>query len=558
MKKLPSVLLVAVLLMLLNNTANSQIPAWLWAKGETGSESVNSVAVDPSGNFFVAGSFSGTSVTFDSITLTNSHLDGYIDLFLAKYDSNGNVKWAISAGDYYSDEATSVAVDAAGNAYLTGYWYGDTITFGSISLHNTYHGNSDMFLVKYDPNGNVKWAKSAGGVSNDLSKAVAVDASGNAFITGWFQWAINFDPVTLQNADHTGYGSPDIFLAKYNSDGEFQWANSARGMVYDEPKSIAVDNAGNTYITGYFASRTITFDNIILANTDSDTTIEWPHNDIFVAKYDSEGKAIWAKSAGGSKHDDGKSVAVDAESNVYLSGYFASGTVDFDGISLITSNIGTSYTDIFLAKYDENGNIQWAKNAKGTNRDIANSITLDVAGNIYQTGYTGSQSITFGTITNLNSSYESAFITKYNTDGEALWVINSEGRSWIKAQSIAVCKESIYIGGNFTALPVFGNDTLKNDEGMFIAKCGFLDPTVVKEWDNSYCFTVYPNPATLDIVIKTQHEAVVEIFNIQGKLLHRFRSDNNTTFDISNYPNGIYLLKATTNKNYTIRKLIKE
>jgi hypothetical protein len=557
MKKLLLAFLVAAELSLFNNNVYSQIPAWLWAKGETGSESVNSVAVDPSGNLFVAGYFTGKSVTFGSITLTNSH-DLASDLFLAKYDSNGTVQWAISAGDYYTDEATSVAVDAAGNAYLTGYWYGDTITFGSYSLHNTYHSNADIFLVKYNPDGNVLWAKSAGDNSSDQAKAVAVDALGNVFITGWFQWSIKFGTVTLQNADHTGYGSPDIFLAKYNSDGDFQWANSAQGMLYDESKSIAVDNVGNTYVTGYFASRTITFDNIILANTDSDTTIEWPRNDIFVAKYNAEGKAIWAKSAGGTKHDEGKSVAVDAESNVYLSGYFASDTIDFGEISLINSNIGATYTDLFLAKYDKNGNIQWAKNAAGTNPDIANAITFDKAGNLYQTGYTSSQSITFGTITNMNTSYESAFITKYDTEGEAIWVIKSDGKSWIKAQSIAVCKENIYIGGNFTGLPVFGNDTLTNDGGMFIAKCGLTDPTGIKEIDNSSCFNVYPNPAKSDIVIKTQHEAVVEIFNIQGKLLHKFKSNNNTTFDISNYPIGVYLLKVTTNKNCTVRKLIKE
>ena len=557
MKKLPLVLLVAVELLLLNSSVYSQIPTWLWAKGETGSESVNSVAVDTSGNFFVAGSFSGESVTFGSITLTNSHdLDS--DLFLAKYDSNGTVQWAISAGDNYTDEATSVAVDAAGNVYLTGYWYGDTIIFGSFSLHNTYHGNADIFLVKFDPDGNVIWAKSAGGSSSDQAKAVAVDASGNVFITGWFQWAIKFGTITLQNADHTGYGSPDIFLAKYDSDGNFQWANSVQGMLSDEAKSIAVDNAGNSYVTGYFASRTITFDNIILANSDSDTTIKWPNNDIFVAKYNADGKAIWAKSAGGSFHDDGKSVAVDSGSNVYLSGYFASNSIVFERISLINSSIGTKDTDLFVAKYDENGNILWAKNAADTNPDIANSITLDGAGNIYQTGYFSGQSITFGTITRMNTSYESAFITKYDPNGEAIWVINSQGKGWPKAQSIAVSNGNIYIVGNYMALPVFGSDTLTANVGMFIAKCGLTDPTGVKEMDNSSCFTVYPNPVTSEIFIRTQNGAAVAIFNIHGILLSKFISNNKSDFDISSFPKGVYIIKVTSKDNCAIRKLVKE
>ena len=242
-------LLIAIYVM---NVANAQTPNWLWAKsaGGTGNDGANLVAVDASGNAFVVGIFSSTTITFGSTILTNA---GGYDIFLAKYDASGNVLWAKNAGGINDDEANSVAVDTLGNIYITGFFSSPTITFGSTTLTNVGDTNSspgqDIFLAKYDAAGNLLWAKSAGGISYDRAISVAVDASGNAYLTGGYNSpTISFGSDTLINVS----SSEDIFLAKYDVAGNVLWAKSAGGTNVDRAISVGVDALGNSSITGFF------------------------------------------------------------------------------------------------------------------------------------------------------------------------------------------------------------------------------------------------------------------------------------------------------------------
>ncbi len=287
----------------------------LWAKsaGGTGSDEAYSVAVDASGNTYVAGYFKSSTITFGSDTLTNAGPAGYADIFLAKYAPNGNVLWAKSAGGTNNDWANSVAVDASGNTYLAGDFGSSTITFDTITLTN-----AGLFLAKYDANGNVLWAKRAGGTTgDDWAYSVAVDASGNTYVAGAF-WSstLSFGSDTLTNVS-PGYG--DIFLAKYAPNGNVLWAKSAGGTDEDEATSVAVDASGNVYVAGWFWSATITFGSTTLTNAGPTY-----YGDIFLAKYDAAGNALWAKSAGGADYDYANSIAVDTSGNTCLAGDFGS------------------------------------------------------------------------------------------------------------------------------------------------------------------------------------------------------------------------------------------
>ena len=192
----------------------AQSPNYLWAKsaGGTSSDWGKSVATDASGNVFVCGVFESLSITFGSYTLTNASASSG-DIFLVKYDASGNVIWAKSAGGTDDDYGYSVATDASGNTFVTGRFHSPSITFGSYTLTNASAGSGDIFLVKYDASGNVIWAKSTGGTTEDKSSSVATDARGNCFVTGGF-WSssITFGSYTLNNASA---GKGDIFLAKF-------------------------------------------------------------------------------------------------------------------------------------------------------------------------------------------------------------------------------------------------------------------------------------------------------------------------------------------------------
>ncbi len=256
----------------------------LWAKsaGGTQHDQGRSVSTDKSGNVFMTGYFGSATVTFGTTTLTNAGNTGSTDdIFIVKYDASGNVQWAKSAGGTAGDWGNSVSVDAGGNVFMTGDFQSATITFGTTTLTNadTTAPAADIFIMKYDAAGNVLWAKSAGGTSDDFGSSVSTDAGGNVFMTGYFQSAtITFGTTTLTNKDNSG-NSGDIFIVKYDASGNVQWAKSAGGNSNDFGQSVSTDAGGNVFVAGYFQSATITFGTTTLTNAG--------FSDIFIAKLSS-------------------------------------------------------------------------------------------------------------------------------------------------------------------------------------------------------------------------------------------------------------------------------
>ncbi|MCX6146500.1 MAG: SBBP repeat-containing protein [Candidatus Kapabacteria bacterium] len=201
--------------------------------------------------------------------------------------------------------------------------------FAFISLSNLVNAQAPNCL----------WAKKAGGTTEDVSNSVTTDASGNVYVTGYFTSpTITFGTTTITNT-----GGYDIFIVKYDAAGTVLWAKSAGGTDSDYGSSLTTDASGNVYVTGRFVSPTITFGTTTLTNPGG--------YDIFIVKYDAAGTVLWAKSAGGTSDDHGRSVSTDASGNVYVTGYFTSPTITFGTTTL--TNAGEN--DIFIAKYAGTG-----------------------------------------------------------------------------------------------------------------------------------------------------------------------------------------------------------
>ncbi len=420
--------------------------AWAQGFGGTDDDYATSVAVDASGNAYVVGEFASSSLDLGGGALSHAGSD---DIFVAKFDASGNHLWSKSFGGTSYDYARSVAVDASGNAYVVGRFGSPTIDFGGGGLSNA--GLSDIFVVKFDASGNHLWSKSFGGTGHDRARSVAIDASGNAYVVGMFKSSsLDFGGGGLSYVDNY-----DAFVAKFDASGNHQWSKSFGGTNNDFVESVAVDDSGNAYLAGEFASPSFDLGGGALAHAGG-----W---DAFMAKFDASGNHLWSKSFGGTDGDYARSVAVDGSGNAYLVGEFASSSLDL-GSGL--SNVGS--WDIFMAKFDASGNHQWSNSFGGTIFEYARSVAVDGSGNAYLVGEFASSGLDFGGGGLSNAGSRDIFVANFDDSGSHQWSDSFGGADNDYARSVAVGGSGhAYVVGEFDSASIdFAGSTVSNS-GQF-------------------------------------------------------------------------------------------
>ncbi len=383
-----------------------------------------SIAVDASGNVYISGSFR-KQVDFDHGV--EEHIltaKGILDIFVQKLDSSGNLIWVKQMGGKGDDMAKSITVDASNNVYVTGYFRNQADFDPGPEEHIlTSKGNSDYFIQKLDTAGNLIWVKQMGGKERDNSISIAVDASGNVYVTGYFSVQTDFDPGPKELI-LTSNGEDDIFIQKLDALGNLLWVKQTGGKGYDTVRSITVDASGNVYVTGSF-----------------ETTNSAPYTncEIFIQKLDTSGNLVWVKQMGGKDWDEGFSITTGVSGNVYVTGFF-DGQVDFDpGVEehILTAK---GISDIFVQKLDTSGNLIWVKQMGGKGDDMAMSITVDASGEIYVIGHFKEQ-VDFdpGPEEHILTSKgeHDIFIQKLDTAGNLIWVKQMGGKEWDYSESIA-------------------------------------------------------------------------------------------------------------------------
>jgi len=355
----------------------------VWAKsmGGTGDDRGRDIAVDSSGNVYTTGFFSGSGDFDPGAGESILTLAGENDIFVSKLDTNGNLLWAASFGDIESDEGRGIAVDASGNVYVTGYFDG-TVDFdpGAGAFLVTSVGSRDIFVLKLDTAGNFLWVKTMGGPSYETARAITVDASGNIYLTGYFNDTVDFDPGA-GTVNLTSAGDLEAFVCKLDSDGDFLWAKAMGGAELDYGRAIAVDGPGNVYTTGLFVG-TADFD----PGAGTAMLTSAGGYDIFVLKLDSDGTFVWANRFGAVNEDYGNGIAVNASDHVYLTGTFTD-TVDFDPSMDVADLTSAGSYEIFLQKLDSNGGLIWATAMGADLDDFGFDLALGTSGRVYITGY---------------------------------------------------------------------------------------------------------------------------------------------------------------------------
>ena len=393
-----------------------------------------------------------------------------------------NLAWVKGIGGTGSDQGKSVAVDGAGNVYTTGFFTGIVDFDPNAGVFNlTTSGSNDIFVSKLDVTGNFVWAKAMGGTAADTGSGIAVDATGNVYVTGNFQGTADYDPdAGVLNL--TSGGVQDIFVSKLDPTGNLVWAKVMGGTSADVGNGIAVDATGNVYTTGYF-NNTVDFDpSVGIFNLTSGGSF-----DIFVSKLNAIGTFVWAKAMGGTANDIGYGIAVDATGNVYTTGYFQV-TADFDpntGVSNLTS---AGVADIFVNKLDSSGNLAWAKAMGGTGVDVGIGFAVDATGNVYTTGYfqgTVDFDPNAGVLSLTSAGSNDIFVSKLDSLGNLGWAKAMGGTGGDIGNGIAVdATGNVYTTGYFQFTADFDpNAGISNltaaSADIFVSK---LDPTGNFAW----------------------------------------------------------------------------
>lgn len=338
--------------------------------------------------------------------------------------------WVRLFGSERNDGALAVAVDGGDRVYVTGY--ADGALPGAVS-----GGGSDAYLIRLDRDGNLTWVRQFGSSDSDAAPAVAIDAAGDVYVAGGTDGSMNGDPNTRTH---------DLFVAKFDGSGNLMWVTQFGDVDFDEAFGIAADASDAVYVAG------------------SSYHVEYPETNVaLLARLDREGNLEWLKQFRGSGDVGAAAVTVDAAGDVYIVGSTAGDLAGF---------VNAGGIDAFLAKYDGDGNQLWIRQLAGTDDDVGTAVVTDASGAIYVAG--GTQ----GKLIGLTSGSGVAFLAKYDSDGNRLWVrqYGDERRSTPDGLAVDATGHVFATGAQF---PPFGSDPTSAAIHIYVAK---YDGTGTERW----------------------------------------------------------------------------
>ncbi len=410
------------------------------AFGDPGEQIGQAIAFDKSGNMLIAGSFSG-SINFGGTTLT-----GTDDVFIAKFNPTGGLLWAKSFGDGNLQAPSGIGVDANGNVYLTGNFKG-SINFGGGGLNAGGSLFIDMFLAKFTSDGTHVWSQAFGGVPVDSVQNVqglAVGATGDVVITGFFQGGVNFGGAVVTSA-----GDYDVFVAKFNTGGTHQWSRRFGDAAGDQrARAVTLDPAGNVYLAGELTG-SIDFGGGAMTAVSVPTA--------YVTKLDSLGNATWVKLSEGKAADSAyaNSIAVGPNGEVAVGGYF-NGSFAFGGTSV------TGTDDAYVTLLSAAGAHTYTKTFGDGEAQSANGVAIASNGEVFVTGnFAGSIDLETGMPSKSEGQFD-GYLARLNAKGCPAWLRTFAGPMSHSTKAIAIDPTTggVALTGSFSGSADFGTGVI--------------------------------------------------------------------------------------------------
>jgi hypothetical protein len=356
--------------------------------------------------------------------------------------------WSKGVGGTNGDYGYGIVCDGAGNVYITGNFNGTVDFDPGPGVYNLTSGG-DGYILKLDSFGNFVWAKEFAGTGSSNSNAIAIDASGKIYVSGYFSGTVDFDPnAGVYNLTAAGSNFRDAFVLKIDSLGNLIWARCMGGTNDDFGFGISIDASANVYTTGTFQGISDYDPGAAVFNL-----ISAGNTDVFVSKLDSSGNFVWAKGMGGTDNDYVGGAANDVYGNIYITGNFR-GTSDYDPGSGVFNLTSAGSDDIFISKLNSSGSFMWAKRMGGNGGDVSYSIAVDAFCNAYTTGYF-SDTVDFdpgtGIFNLISNGGADMYVSKIDSSGNFVWAGAPGGTGNSAAVTITVdAAGSPYTTGYFT------------------------------------------------------------------------------------------------------------
>jgi|GEM_PF-1743824 len=513
-------ILIILYVVLLINVRSIYGQTWQWAAGMGGPENDNvaKVCTDAEGNSYTTGVM-GKVARFDSILLSNGNTQ---NVYLALHNVSGRIIWA-KAVAFATDSASGIsvnamAIDKSGELYLAGNYLGSANFSGNV---HTSIAPSEIYLAKFSSDGELKWVRTAGGngigtYNQNAAFGLCLDSSGNCYITGSYVRNATFDSIAISSPlPH------EVFIAKYDSNGKAQWARSGEGdFGIHTGLAIAAEADGTTYVTGSFFGH-LNLDRDSLDAVDAELKM-------FLVKLSPSGDILWAKKIGsGGYYGASQDIIVNSNGTLSLCGFFRS-TMDFGSFQLSYNN-GLVYA-VFVARYDRDGSLLWAKQTDGSDQSaVANGIAQARNGAaLYITGSFASTT-SFGPITLKKAKAGAMFVTKLDSSGRFLWALPVAGDGSNTGISLAVNGDGlISVAGDFFDTISAGTMGLRSagKSDIFLARLSDFSANVVQVSAKSEA-SFYPNPfrhTTTLFLATPEGYANVSIVDLRGKVVARVYS----------------------------------
>lgn len=579
----------------------------LWAKRISsyinGSVKGTGLDIDFAGNVYLAGNYVGDTLVVESDTIFNTGFQE--DIFLAKYDTSGNLIWAKALSGDHQDEVNRLEIDENGNIVLTGYFSSNSFNLGETTLTHPFIQSTPLpFIAKINSSGQTLWAKNGitdtwvgGGNAMDIT----TDQECNIYFTGSFlSNSITFDTITLTNTEFLNY---NVFVVKYDPSGNVVWGQSAGFSGEDQGSGISNDKNDHFYLMGTFSSSFIVFG--------SDTLFNEGGMKNFLFKFTNSGNVVWKTCFGENEMDIGTSIKTDDSGSAFITGFL-------------------SEKKIFIVKYNSQGDTIWMKKAGGdTWNNKSYGIDINAAGNVFVTGSVAGPPVIFDNDTvasNFSGCYfvgKISFLTAIPSfaeicQGDSVFITANGATqySWSPIEGLSDPEDSVLyaypqtsvtyqLTGNkmgFTSFakvqisvnptpPIpaiiqqdsvlfsdsdYGNQWYLNDElipgAIFpefqITENGIYKVCVTNYYNCSLCSDYYivndlgthnptenihvlPNPNDGIFSIETKTKILrIDIFNIQGEKIYSSEPANQKIIiTLTNAINGIYHLRMISDEN---------